>query len=652
MLKKDCLININQGVLVMVDNKNTEEYLKKKVVQEIDSIIIPKGLKDEIWQGIQSKRKTKFSQLLPYLAMIACLVILIPLGLNLIALSEGKTTTKVSNLEVFARIYGYVRYFHPSDEVADLDWDQFAIYGVNRIKQTKNDKELLTVLNELFLPIAPTMSITSEKDVKENTMKVPKNAVLVMWQHQLEGDSFDYSSERIYSEDSESIKLFNKTFKYGENTIEKKIGNINVSIPTILYSSAEKTVGSTKESTKKFEKLERKMQKYLFDHDINYENEDVRIANVMISWNIFEHFYPYFDELQLDWLKQLAKSLTEMKKVKSESGTYKVMRNMLVNLKDGNIGYILDYPRSFATKLPFSVKLIDGKLVVTFSKVKGIQPGDTLVKMNGKDALKEFNRIADQISGTKQWKETQAAYFLLINPDQSEAKITLQRKGKFISATAPYNDQPQKYIDFSFDPKENFKELEQGIYYINFFNRDFQLDDSILAKLTKAKGIVVDMRGASGEAPLTFLSHLTDQKLASAKFLQLQMILPDHDQANTYKDGSWSIKPQQPKINGKAVFLTDACAIGYAETIMGIVEHYKLGEIVGEPTAGTNGNVVQMFLPGGVQFLWTGLRVEKHDGSQHHDVGIQPTVPVYTTLKGITENIDEPLAEALKLLKQ
>ena len=82
---------------------------------------------------------------------------------------------------------------------------------------------------------------------------------------------------------------------------------------------------------------------------------------------------------------------------------------------------------------------------------------------------------------------------------------------------------------------------------------------------------------------------------------------------------------------------------------MGIVEHYGLGEIVGQPTAGANGNVNPFTLPGAYRLAWTGMRVVKHDGSQHHLVGIRPTVPVRRTLEGVRAGRDEFLEEALEL---
>jgi hypothetical protein len=45
------------------------------------------------------------------------------------------------------------------------------------------------------------------------------------------------------------------------------------------------------------------------------------------------------------------------------------------------------------------------------------------------------------------------------------------------------------------------------------------------------------------------------------------------------------------------------------------------------------------------------MQVLKHDGSQHHGVGIAPTVPATPTAKGITEGRDEVLEKAVEVMK-
>ena len=72
---------------------------------------------------------------------------------------------------------------------------------------------------------------------------------------------------------------------------------------------------------------------------------------------------------------------------------------------------------------------------------------------------------------------------------------------------------------------------------------------------------------------------------------------------------------------------------------------------MGAPTAGTNGNVNPFVLPGGYSVMWTGMKVLKHDGSQHHGIGILPTVPVRRTIAGIRAGRDEFLEKALEIVR-
>ena len=72
---------------------------------------------------------------------------------------------------------------------------------------------------------------------------------------------------------------------------------------------------------------------------------------------------------------------------------------------------------------------------------------------------------------------------------------------------------------------------------------------------------------------------------------------------------------------------------------------------MGGPTAGTNGNVNPFRLPGGYTISWTGMKTLKHDGSQHHGIGILPTVPAARTRQGVAEGRDEILLRGLEAVK-
>ncbi|MDX1748362.1 MAG: S41 family peptidase, partial [Halobacteriales archaeon] len=195
-------------------------------------------------------------------------------------------------------------------------------------------------------------------------------------------------------------------------------------------------------------------------------------------------------------------------------------------------------------------------------------------------------------------------------------------------------------------------ELEEGVYYVNLCRAEYVDDlEPRLDELAGARGIIVDVRGYPTRFAERLLGHMTDATVDCAQWLVPQFIYPDREQLVGYDPGGrWSVEPAKPRFGAEVVFLTDARAISYAESVMGMVEHYELGSIVGSPTAGTNGNINFCPLPGDGTLVFTGMRVLKHDGSQHHLVGIRPTDPVARTLEGIRAGRDEVLEHALGML--
>ena len=80
------------------------------------------------------------------LSILAALVILSLAGMgSLRAGPDGQgPPTQVDQLRAFAKVYGYARFFHPSDEAAAADWEQLAVDGSARILgMTKKAFDLL-----------------------------------------------------------------------------------------------------------------------------------------------------------------------------------------------------------------------------------------------------------------------------------------------------------------------------------------------------------------------------------------------------------------------------------------------------------------------------------------------------------------------------
>jgi hypothetical protein len=105
---------------------------------------------------------------------------------------------ELTNLRAFARLYGVLRYFHPSDEAAALDWNRYAALGVARVRGARDPGELKAALESLVTPIAPTVKILAAGE-SATAVPLPPGDELVAWQHRGPGlDSPDgaYISKR------------------------------------------------------------------------------------------------------------------------------------------------------------------------------------------------------------------------------------------------------------------------------------------------------------------------------------------------------------------------------------------------------------------------------------------------------------------------
>jgi len=358
--------------------------------------------------------------------------------------------------------------------------------------------------------------------------------------------------------------------------------------------------------------------------------------------------------VKTDWPKVLETSLESAATDRDAAAFLGTMRRLVAALHDGhgNVGHA---SAGNVRLLPILWTWVDGKLVVTkCDTAGGPRPGDVVISIDGTPVEKCLAEARTQISGaTEQWilhralnglrwshKEGPIPLEILsfANEDR-KLRVTLRPGGYAAMPKAPR--------------REKLAEVEPGVWYVDL---DRITDDDLrgaIPALAKAKGIVFDMRGyPNGLNAHLLFGHLVKEPVRSAHFLVPQLTLPDREDMKFDGGGRWTIPPLAPYFKAKRVFITDGRAISYAESCMGIVEAYELGEIVGGPTAGTNGNVNPFTLPGGYSVSWTGMKVVKHDGTPHHGVGILPTVPAKRTRAGIAAGRDELFECSLAIVKK
>ena len=556
----------------------------------------------------------------------------------------------LENVAAFTRLLGYVRHFHPSDEAAATDWNVFAVEGIRAVEGAKNAADLTRKLEAVFQLIAPTVSVYQTKKRPSVTGKVeqPSRHLLKMvsWKHKGFGQKISpiYQSERVYKEfpntgQSSASPDWTKPFTADLG------GGVSCVVPLALFADSTGTLPRN-EAAKSFVDKKISLVKY------SGKDRTTRLADVALAWNVFQHFYPYFDVVKTDWSEVLPQTLKSAATDASEKDFARTLKLMVEQLHDGH-GNVIYQSNSSIGALPVVLRWIENRMVISArSKDAGdAQVGDIVVKIDGKPSLQALAETESLVSSaTPQFKRFAALKSLREGANDSAVSLELQNAaGQTRIVTLRRTAAAGMLSESSLAKVE---EIKPEIFYLDLdriTDEDFR---AVLPKLEKAKGIVFDLRGYPNNVSPVILRHLTDKTIYSAHFTIPHITSPDRRNINYPDDNRWTLPPVAPRLTAKIAFLTDGRAISYAESYLGVVEAYKLGEIVGETTAGTNGNINPLNLMGGYRIFWTGMKVTKHDNSPHHGVGIKPTVPVSRTIRGIIEKRDEQLERAITTVSQ
>jgi hypothetical protein len=95
--------------------------------------------------------------------------------------SQPARDAEIERIAAFARLYGVVRYFYPSDAAAALDWDRFAVHGVTQVRAAHDPNSLQGVLRDLFSPLGPGLVLA--KDLPPGPAPGGDDNRLIAWRY-------------------------------------------------------------------------------------------------------------------------------------------------------------------------------------------------------------------------------------------------------------------------------------------------------------------------------------------------------------------------------------------------------------------------------------------------------------------------------------
>lgn len=543
------------------------------------------------------------------------------LGASGVGVEAARTLSKreMVNLAAFGRAYGYARYFQPT--AVGAEWDSLALAGVLAVQNARSAGQLAAAIQGVLKPFAP------EVKVWPASMRAPSQDLAsgdrVRFRHRGLGPQTSSARKTVYETGTEAVST-------AELFTTELPGGLRLSMP--LGNVPPNAIGPVR-----------------LDKPDGFrptgDDRITRIADVIIAWNVLQHFYPYFEQVEANWFDQLERSLGEASEARDAEAFTQVLNRLVVALNDGHGSVGGPQPRSAFAPVWFA--WIEDQLVVSTARPGGeLKRGDVIRRIDGRAASELMDEaIASSSGATSQWRRWRALAKIRGGKPGPMLLEGVRVDGSAFTITV-IRDLQAGELEPS-DRPPSITELKPGVAYVDLTRADAAAYRAALPKLAQAKTVIFDVRGYPS-VPRGVLNAMSDRTIKSAKMEAPLVTRPDHTAFDWVGEG-WTIPAQGNRLSGKLIFITDGRAISYAESILGVVEGERLGPIVGEPTAGTNGDVNPLPLAGGYTLAYTGLRVTKQDGSRHHGIGIIPTHPVSRSLAGFRAGRDEQLDVALSL---
>ncbi|MGH7731304.1 MAG: S41 family peptidase, partial [Candidatus Eiseniibacteriota bacterium] len=534
----------------------------------------------------------------------------------------------VENLAAFGRLASVVRFFHPSDEAVALDWNAFVIDHVGKVEAAPTSAALAKTLRAAFAPIAPTVKV----NVEPLPAKTGRAALLpagahadscIAWTHHGFGGSTVksiYHSERL----SGPLESGGDALPLGSAWTGTLGGGLHAQVPLSLAREGNATLPRPKAP------IPARYAGRPEDWAPSGSDRATRLADVLLATGVLEHFYPYSDVVHLDMRAALGEAIRSAASATAADFT-ETLQRLSAHLHDGH-GHVSG-PGQLSRWLPLAFEFVgdDLAVVATSDSTAGARVGDVVTRVDGRpveEVLAEQRaRLSASTEGHLRFRLSQAMRM-------SEAPRTLTLRAPD-GATREASFEPGAGILPRAARPDSIAELAPGIHYVDLdrvTDADWRRE---VGRIAKGRGLIFDLRGYPSRISALPIAHLTGDSVWSARWNVPVVRRPFMGDASWDTSGRWAVAPQSPRITAPVAFLIDGRAVSYAETWMGIIEAYHLGTIVGEPTAGTNGNVCSITLPGGYSMMYTGMKVLKHDGSRHHGVGIHPTVSATRTIAGL-----------------
>lgn len=378
-----------------------------------------------------------------------------------------------------------------------------------------------------------------------------------------------------------------------------------------------------------------------------------------------QYFFPYRNQIEEQWSSVLKRYIPIFLRVKNENEYDVACAQLITNIHDTH-AQLYNENKGLHNYLgayfpPFKTLFVEGKLIVgdfintLIQKETGLDKGDIILSINNHSTEECVERLRPITSGSNEAGVLRNIAKNIVRGDSEFVRLKILHDGKSVEKIIKRYYSYEAYLT-SISPMllNNTGIIEKNsssIYYINASQLNEQAVKTLVRGKDKFKGVIIDFRNnISFDHLENLVNTLKTGKSSFAIYSTCNISLPGsfkYYSTDTYR--KWGSEPSSG-YNGKIILLVNENTQSSGEFFAMAFQENKNTQTIGSMTAGADGNLTIINLPGFVTTGFSGIGVFYPDKTVTQRAGIKIDQLISPSIKGIKENRDEVMEMAIKLI--
>jgi hypothetical protein len=392
---------------------------------------------------------------------------------------------------------------------------------------------------------------------------------------------------------------------------------------------------------------------------LSFPDAGFQLLSLFRMWNIVEYWAPYRDQIGEEWDSVLRQSIAPVALAKDRSSYELAMMAVVARIHDthANLWSSLHVrPPAGTCQLPVLVRFVEGRAVISgyrddaVGPASGLKRGDIVEAIDGIPVAQLIDSWRPYYAASNEPTRLRDIAEGLTRGECGQAQVKLRQAGGLTELAVSRTQRTGSRKPTTHDREgDTFQLLANDIAYIKLSSIKRADIPGYMERAARTKGLIIDIRNYPSDfVPFALGQYLIDRPTKFVRFTIGDLVNP-----GGFKWGpALELPPQASRYAGKVMILVDETSQSQSEYTAMALRAAPNAKVVGSTTAGADGNVSPIPLPGGLRAMISGIGVFYPDKRPTQRIGIIPDIEVRPTIEGVRANRDEVLEAAIAEIKR